>query len=107
MLGMLGLKWLFVQFPTECGFTFREISVSTIKTGMGGATGNKGAVAISISLYSTSFCFVCSHFAAGQTQVFERNNDFDEIYNKLTFYKVSRLQTVFFYVEDLAQGFLT
>ena len=56
---------------------------------MGGTTGNKGAVAISVSLYNTSFCFVCSHFAAGQTQVMERNNDFQEIYSRLYFTKVS------------------
>ena len=57
---------------------------------MGGAAGNKGAVAISMSLYSTTFCFVCSHFAAGQSQVIERNSDFEEIYSKLYFAKVRK-----------------
>nr|CAB3266760.1 synaptojanin-1-like [Phallusia mammillata] len=64
-----------------------NISVSMIKTGMGGTAGNKGAVAVSFLMYNTSMCFICSHFAAGQTQVLERNNDYNEITSNLTFTK--------------------
>ncbi|MGH0120517.1 UNVERIFIED_CONTAM: hypothetical protein FKN15_016363 [Acipenser sinensis] len=46
----------------------RDVAVDTVKTGMGGATGNKGAVAIRMLFHSTSICFLCSHFAAGQSQ---------------------------------------
>lgn len=60
-----------------------------MKTGMGGATGNKGAVAIRMLFHTTSLCFVCSHFAAGQSQVKERNEDFVEIARKLSFPMVS------------------
>jgi hypothetical protein len=56
---------------------------------MGGATGNKGAVAIRMLFHTTSLCFVCSHFAAGQSQVKERNEDFVEIARKLSFPMVS------------------
>uniref|UniRef100_A0A6I8NLT3 phosphoinositide 5-phosphatase n=1 Tax=Ornithorhynchus anatinus TaxID=9258 RepID=A0A6I8NLT3_ORNAN len=63
----------------------RDVAVDTVKTGMGGATGNKGAVAIRMLFHTTSLCFVCSHFAAGQSQVKERNEDFGEIARKLTF----------------------
>ncbi|XP_063773725.1 synaptojanin-2 isoform X2 [Pseudophryne corroboree] len=63
----------------------RELAVDTVKTGMGGKTGNKGAVAIRFQLYSTSFCFICSHFSAGQTQVKERNEDYKEIIQKISF----------------------
>lgn len=63
----------------------RDVAVDTVKTGMGGATGNKGAVAIRMLFHTTSLCFVCSHFAAGQSQVKERNEDFAEIVRKLSF----------------------
>ncbi|XP_073527625.1 synaptojanin-2 isoform X2 [Phyllobates terribilis] len=63
----------------------RELAVDTVKTGMGGKTGNKGAVAVRFQCYSTSFCFICSHFTAGQTQVKERNVDYKEITQKLSF----------------------
>lgn len=60
-----------------------------VKTGLGGVTGNKGGVAIRFQLYNTSLCFCCSHFAAGQSNVNERNADFVEISNKLQFPAVS------------------
>ncbi|XP_023247557.1 synaptojanin-1 isoform X2 [Copidosoma floridanum] len=63
----------------------RDVAVDCVKTGLGGATGNKGATAIRFVLYSTSFCFVCAHFAAGQSQVNERNADFAEITKKIIF----------------------
>uniref|UniRef100_A0A8B9QM39 phosphoinositide 5-phosphatase n=1 Tax=Apteryx owenii TaxID=8824 RepID=A0A8B9QM39_APTOW len=52
---------------------------------MGGKAGNKGAVSIRFQFYSTSFCFICSHLTAGQTQVKERNEDYKEITQKLSF----------------------
>lgn len=63
----------------------RDVAVDTVKTGMGGATGNKGGVAIRLLFHTTSICFVCSHFAAGQSQVKERNDDYNEITRRLTF----------------------
>lgn len=63
----------------------RDVAVDTVKTGMGGATGNKGGVAIRLLFHTTSICFVCSHFAAGQSQVKERNDDYSEITRRLTF----------------------
>ena len=60
-----------------------------MKTGLGGATGNKGGVAIRFLFHSTSMCFVCAHFAAGQSQWKERNNDYQEITNRINFPMVS------------------
>ncbi|OWK01989.1 hypothetical protein Celaphus_00019135 [Cervus elaphus hippelaphus] len=54
-------------------------------TGMGGKAGNKGAVAIRFQFHSSSFCFVCCHLTAGQSQVKERNEDYREITQKLSF----------------------
>ena len=45
----------------------------------------QGAVAISFSLQSSSLCFLCSHFAAGQSQWAERNADYAEITRRITF----------------------
>ncbi|XP_038622324.1 synaptojanin-1 [Tachyglossus aculeatus] len=76
---------LFVFIRPQHAPFIRDVAVDTVKTGMGGATGNKGAVAIRMLFHTTSLCFVCSHFAAGQSQVKERNEDFGEIARKLTF----------------------
>ena len=67
----------------------RDVGVETIKTGLGGAAGNKGAIAIRFSFYSSSLCFICAHFAAGQSQVKERNSDYHEISRNICFPPVS------------------
>ncbi|XP_030058011.1 synaptojanin-1 isoform X1 [Microcaecilia unicolor] len=76
---------LFVFIRPQHAPFIRDVAVDTVKTGMGGATGNKGAVAIRMLIHTTSLCFVCSHFAAGQSQVRERNEDYIEITRKLSF----------------------
>ncbi|XP_073440636.1 synaptojanin-1-like isoform X4 [Dendrobates tinctorius] len=76
---------LFVFIRPQHAPFIRDVAVDTVKTGMGGATGNKGAVAIRMLFHTTSLCFVCSHFAAGQSQVKERNEDYHEIARKLSF----------------------
>ncbi|XP_012252471.2 synaptojanin-1 [Athalia rosae] len=75
--------YLFIR-PEHAPY-LRDVAVDCVKTGLGGATGNKGAAAIRCVLYSTSICFVCAHFAAGQSQVSERNADYAEITRKITF----------------------
>lgn len=84
----------YVQLVGVCLFLFvkpehapfiRDVAIDSVKTGLGGATGNKGATAIRFVLYSTSLCFVCAHFAAGQNQVTDRNADYAEITRKITF----------------------
>ncbi|XP_078088949.1 synaptojanin-1 isoform X5 [Mustelus asterias] len=76
---------LFVFIRPQHAPYIRDVAVDTVKTGMGGATGNKGAVAVHMLFYTTSLCFVCAHFAAGQSQVKERNEDYIEIARKLSF----------------------
>ncbi|TRY99271.1 hypothetical protein DNTS_022825 [Danionella cerebrum] len=76
---------LFVFIRPQHAPFIRDVAVDTVKTGMGGATGNKGGVAIRMLFHTTSICFLCSHFAAGQSQVKERNDDYNEIARKLTF----------------------
>ncbi|KZC12811.1 PREDICTED: synaptojanin-1 [Dufourea novaeangliae] len=75
--------YLFIR-PVHAPY-LKDVAVDCVKTGLGGATGNKGAAAIRCVLYSMSFCFVCAHFAAGQSQVNERNADYAEITRKIAF----------------------
>ncbi|XP_035880834.1 synaptojanin-2 isoform X3 [Phyllostomus discolor] len=75
--------YIFVR-PYHVPF-IRDVAIDTVKTGMGGKAGNKGAVGIRFQFHSTSLCFVCSHLTAGQSQVKERNEDYREITQKLSF----------------------
>ncbi|KAK0400060.1 hypothetical protein QR680_003335 [Steinernema hermaphroditum] len=61
------------------------VSLDKVKTGMGGATGNKGSVALRMTVYTTSLCFVCSHFAAGQNEIKDRNEDYATAWRKIRF----------------------
>ena len=67
----------------------RDVGVESIKTGLGGAAGNKGAVAIRFTFHGSALCFICGHFAAGQSQVKERNSDYHEISRNICFPPVS------------------
>lgn len=58
-------------------------------------TGNKGGVGIRLVVRNTSMAFVCSHFAAGQKEVNERNNDYDSIARKLIFPLVSNEKSMY------------
>lgn len=76
---------LYVFARPEISPYIRDVAVDCVKTGLGGATGNKGGTAIRMVLHGTSLCFVCAHFAAGQSQVTERNADYSEITRKISF----------------------
>ncbi|KAL3280582.1 hypothetical protein HHI36_003815 [Cryptolaemus montrouzieri] len=76
---------LYVYVKPEHIPFIRDVAVDSVKTGMGGHTGNKGAAAIRLVFHATSICFVCAHFAAGQSQVTERNADYNEITRKINF----------------------
>lgn len=76
---------LYIFVRADLAGHVRDLAVDTVKTGLGGATGNKGAVAIRFVLHASSLCFVCAHFAAGQSQVNERNADYAEIAKRVAF----------------------
>lgn len=75
--------FIFVR-PHHAPF-IRDVAVDIVKTGLGGAAGNKGGVGIRMLFHNTSLCFLCAHFAAGQSQVQDRNADYAEITRKLSF----------------------
>ena len=76
---------LFVFVRSRLVNDIRDVAMDSVKTGLGGSAGNKGGVAIRFLLHSTSLCFVCSHFAAGQSNIADRNNDYHDIVNKIEF----------------------
>ncbi len=84
---------LYIFIRSDLAPSVKDLAVDSVKTGLGGATGNKGAVAIRFVLHSSSLCFVCSHFAAGQSQVNERNADYAEITKRIAFPMGRTLQT--------------
>ncbi|KAI9878641.1 MAG: hypothetical protein M1823_006933, partial [Watsoniomyces obsoletus] len=53
----------------------RDVHAMSVKCGMGGHYGNKGALVTRIVLDDSSLCFINCHLAAGQTHTSHRNND--------------------------------
>ncbi len=66
MLVPLTCSEFVVHAQAHCG----EVSTASIACGVLGVGGNKGAVAVSFSLYRRRIAFVCSHFAAHQVMEF-------------------------------------
>ncbi|KAJ3024016.1 UNVERIFIED_CONTAM: hypothetical protein HDU68_008348 [Siphonaria sp. JEL0065] len=72
-----------------------SISVSQVKTGMGGFHGNKGGIGTRIVVEDTSFCFVNVHLAAHQSHTSARNNDVTNIMDGISFAGMKQLDGVF------------
>ncbi|XP_018684202.2 type I inositol polyphosphate 5-phosphatase 1-like [Musa acuminata AAA Group] len=71
----------------------RNLKVSTVGVGVMGYIGNKGSISVSMSVYQTLFCFICSHLSSGQQSGDElrRNADVQEIHRRTQFSKVARM----------------
>ncbi|XP_071722356.1 LOW QUALITY PROTEIN: type I inositol polyphosphate 5-phosphatase 2-like [Rutidosis leptorrhynchoides] len=67
-----------------------SLKVSPVGVGLMGYMGNKGSVSVSMSLYQSKMCFVCSHLTSGQKDGAEqrRNADVNEIIRRTTFSSV-------------------
>ncbi|KAL5636707.1 hypothetical protein ACGC1H_000616 [Rhizoctonia solani] len=76
---------LIVLCKAEATAHIRNVEAATKKTGLGGMSGNKGAVGIRLDYYDSSFCFITAHLAAGHINVEERNSDYRTIANGLSF----------------------
>ncbi|XP_060674186.1 type I inositol polyphosphate 5-phosphatase 2 isoform X2 [Ziziphus jujuba] len=64
-----------------------NLKVSPVGIGLMGYMGNKGSVSVSMSLYQSRLCFVCSHLTSGQKEGAEqrRNSDVYEIIRRTRF----------------------
>ncbi|WJX84519.1 phosphoinositide 5-phosphatase [Trifolium repens] len=64
-----------------------QLKVSRVGTGIMGYLGNKGSISISMRLFQTTFCFVCTHLASGEKcgDELRRNSDISEILKRTKF----------------------
>ncbi|KAL5551215.1 hypothetical protein UlMin_001391 [Ulmus minor] len=64
-----------------------NLKVSPVGVGLMGYMGNKGSVSVSMSLFQSQLCFVCSHLTSGQKEGAEqrRNSDVHEIIKRTRF----------------------
>lgn len=62
-----------------------EVHTSAVACGILGVGGNKGAVAVHLTLFRHRFVFICSHFAAHQHAVEVRNANYYTIMQDLNF----------------------
>lgn len=53
-----------------------EIMSNTVATGILNTLGNKGSVGISLKLFETRLCFLCSHFNSDTDNIARRNADY-------------------------------
>lgn len=62
-----------------------EVQDGIAAVGVMGLMGNKGAAAIRLRVFDSTFCFVCAHLAAHRNAVAQRNADFASIMDKMQF----------------------
>ncbi|KIM20483.1 hypothetical protein M408DRAFT_12984 [Serendipita vermifera MAFF 305830] len=78
-----------VAHPTSTTKAVRDIAITTIKCGMNGMYGNKGAIVARFTLDDSSFCFLNCHLAAGQSQRVARNMDLAAILEEKSVFPAS------------------
>ncbi|URE30903.1 endonuclease exonuclease phosphatase family domain containing protein [Musa troglodytarum] len=88
MVGIFLSVWVRRELVQHVG----HLRVATIGRGIMGCLGNKGCIAMSMSLHRTSFCFVCSHLASGEKEGDElkRNSDVAEILKSAQFPRICK-----------------
>ncbi|KAL8233396.1 hypothetical protein R6Q59_019496 [Mikania micrantha] len=65
----------------------QNVHVSAVGVGVMGYIGNKGSISVSMSIYQTLFCFICSHLTSGErdADAIKRNADVLEIHKRTRF----------------------
>lgn len=77
--------FIVVYVKQELESSIRDVGVGSVATGILNTLGNKGTVAISLRLYETRLCFLCSHFASDTDQLERRNADYRYTIQNLRF----------------------
>ncbi|XP_043697665.1 type I inositol polyphosphate 5-phosphatase 5-like [Telopea speciosissima] len=88
MVGLFLSVWARKELVQHIG----HLRLTCVGRGIMGYLGNKGCIAISMTLHETSFCFVCSHLASGEKEGDElrRNSDVAEILKSTQFPKICK-----------------
>ncbi|KAF6261315.1 hypothetical protein COO60DRAFT_1636898 [Scenedesmus sp. NREL 46B-D3] len=84
MSGILVLVFARAELEPHIG----EVATASVACGVMGYGGNKGAVAVTFSLFRRRIVIVSSHFAAHQDKVESRNADYAKIVRHLHFHNV-------------------
>ncbi|KAM7266471.1 hypothetical protein ACFE04_004368 [Oxalis oulophora] len=69
----------------------QNVKVSTVGVGIMGYFGNKGSISVSMSIYQTLFCCICTHLTSGEKEghQLKRNADVQEIHRRTLFHSMS------------------
>ncbi|KAF7836287.1 type I inositol polyphosphate 5-phosphatase 10 [Senna tora] len=88
MVGIFLTVWMKKELVQYVG----HLRVCCISRGIMGCLGNKGCISVSMSLFQTSFCFICSHLASGEKEGDElrRNLDVIEILKNTQFPRICK-----------------
>ncbi|KAL4075459.1 Endonuclease/exonuclease/phosphatase [Scleroderma citrinum] len=78
---------MFVRNAQRASVT--DAAIATIKRGMGGRYGNKGAIVARLVVDDSSLCFINCHLAAGQNHVRQRNADVTAMLEEKSVFPVS------------------
>uniref|UniRef100_A0ACD5Z4L7 Uncharacterized protein n=1 Tax=Avena sativa TaxID=4498 RepID=A0ACD5Z4L7_AVESA len=89
MVGIFLSVWVRRELVQNIG----HLRVDSVGRGIMGRLGNKGCIAMSMTLHQTSVCFVCSHLASGQKEGDEvrRNADVAEILKSTQFPRICKV----------------
>ncbi|KAL5213085.1 hypothetical protein ABZP36_023932 [Zizania latifolia] len=89
MVGIFLSVWVRRELVQYIG----HLRVDSVGRGIMGRLGNKGCIAMSMTLHQTSVCFVCSHLASGEKEGDEvrRNSDVAEIIKSTQFPRICKV----------------
>ncbi|KAJ3346573.1 inositol polyphosphate 5-phosphatase [Entophlyctis luteolus] len=76
---------LFGYVRRDCVEKVRYVELANCKTGLGGIAANKGGIGLSLQYQDSTMVFVTAHLAAGESNVEDRNRDYQTISEGLNF----------------------
>ncbi|XP_077253164.1 type IV inositol polyphosphate 5-phosphatase 3-like isoform X2 [Tasmannia lanceolata] len=83
MVGIFVTIWV----PGRLRKHIQNLKISVVGVGVMGFIGNKGSISVSMSIYQTQFCFICTHLTSGEKDgdALRRNADVQEIHRRTHF----------------------
>ncbi|KMZ65325.1 hypothetical protein ZOSMA_328G00020 [Zostera marina] len=80
MIGIFLSVWVRRSLRKSVG----SLKISNVGIGVMGYIGNKGSISISMSIYQTMFCFICTHLSSGEKEAdkIRRNSNVQNIHRR-------------------------